>query len=880
MNAPRCLNSRMALFRRQSLIWLALLLAGTIGTARAASREERAYTAAVQAFNDHFYPVSETRFNQFLQNYRRSTNAPMATLLLAQSEFYLKKYSAVTNRLSNPVNLARAETAGLADQYIYWQAEALYANGDAGTAAQTFVSLVNKFPHSPLALSAAVEAAAAYGQTADWPQIDALLGDTNGLFQQQAAMDPGQPQVINGRLLQAQSKSVQRDFAAAAQVLKLINPATLTPEQEWTRAHLLYSAYVGMNDLGTALVTATNLLEIARRGQGDGWTTNLAESVMCHTTVLEKQGRYSDAAVALQEDLSTNIPSDDQQWAILKLADLALVQTNLTDAENLLTNFISNFREAPAAQVALLTLGELNLKDYLLHPGNTNDYLAVARSWLGEVSLPATNPVAGKVALALGWCDWLSGAYPESFTNFQNAAQLLPLSDDLAVARLKMGDAQFAQTNYDGAQTNYEAVLNEFTSLPGVTNALASQALYQILLARLAAGEMTGVEEPMNELLDRFSADEEAEQALFLAGEGFVGFAATDFNSPARARLLFQKFETLYPISHRLAHVAFAVGRTFERETNWQAAATNYQAWVQTYPTNELRPQVEYAWANALAHTGDDAAAFEKFTNFISFYPTDPVLTPRAYWWVAGRYFSLGGTNLIRAELNYQPIFQNFPTSELARPAQLMAARAEMGLFQYSSAIRLYLRPLLDDTNCPADMALKARFAYCEALRFTRSTNYDNLVTATNILLSQIVAAYPTNYPGALAWSETADCSYAMGDYDSATNAYAQAFSSPGATPDLVAYGRLGMGNALEKKAGDSPDDFKRPLLDQAMDNYVMAFDPESPVNDESLLKKAGLRILSLNAKTHTLQDEALNQFMAKMLKRFPQLQNSPEFKH
>jgi TolA-binding protein len=174
----------MALHRRWLLILSALLLGG--GQLFAASREDRAYSAAVQAFDDKLYPLAETRLEQFVQTYRKSTNAPAAVLLLAQSEYYLKNYEAVTNRLADPVNFAKAKAAGLADQYVYWQAEAQFAHGDLEDAARRFVALPADFPSSPVALSAVVEAAAAYGKLGEWPKADSLLESTNGLFQRMA----------------------------------------------------------------------------------------------------------------------------------------------------------------------------------------------------------------------------------------------------------------------------------------------------------------------------------------------------------------------------------------------------------------------------------------------------------------------------------------------------------------------------------------------------------------------------------------------------------------------------------------------------------------------------------------------------------------------
>src|ERR1019366_7503205 len=153
----------MAFLRRWLLILSALVLGG--GPLCAASlREERTYAAALDAFHDKFYERAETGLTQFLQTYGRSSNAPMAVLLLAQSEFHLGNYTNAITRLTASNNLARAQAAGLADRYAYWTGEAQFAGGNFTDAAETFVSLTDNFPDSPLDLSAVVEAAAAFGQ--------------------------------------------------------------------------------------------------------------------------------------------------------------------------------------------------------------------------------------------------------------------------------------------------------------------------------------------------------------------------------------------------------------------------------------------------------------------------------------------------------------------------------------------------------------------------------------------------------------------------------------------------------------------------------------------------------------------------------------------
>jgi TolA-binding protein len=863
----------MAYCPRWILVLLAFVMSG--GQLLAASHEERAFAEASKMYRDQLYAPAKERLTQFLQTYRKSTNAPAALLLLAQSDFYLKDFAAVTNRLGDAANLSRARMAGLADRYIYWQAEAEFASGDYDAAARTFISLADSFPGSPLALNAAVEASAALEKMGQWQQVSDLLGGSNTVFQRSAHGDPANSVVADGRLLQSEAKLIQNDFSGALEALSYLNPATLSPMQDWKRAYLMYRANLRLNDLDAALAATTNMLALARAGvgHGDAWPTNLAESVSDQANVLERQGRLAEASAALRENLGDSVPGSSQQQAILKLADLALAQKNLAEAEAGLEKFLADFPNSSAAQIALLTLGDLNLKDFVLQPLATN-HLVAAQTILDQFLGNWTNsPLAGKAYLGRGWCEWLSQRYVDSFEDFQAAAKLLPVSEDLAVARFKMGDAQFALSEFQGAQTNYEAIFSNFSSLPEVTNALGGRALYQILRARLALHDADGVAKSMASFLDRFFTNCPAESGLLLAGEGF-----SDFDSPSRARQVFERFASEYGDSPLMPQVAFAVARTYAQETNWPEAIRHYQAWLKAYPANDIRMQVDYARNWAVSQTGDEGAAFELFTNFASQY-TNETLTPLADWWIGDHFFRLGGTNLLSAEIYYQAIFQMFPSNDLAPWAMLSAGRAALARSQPEEAISLYLRRLVDNANASPDLAVQARFAYCEAERFLHDTNNLNLQTATNIL-SQICTMYPTNLPGAMAWCEMGDCDLQLLAYDNATNAYSQTLQIAASSPALRNRANVGIGVALEKKAEGMPDDIRKGLLDLALQYYASAFYSDADAKDEFWRKKAGMQLLQLGARTGLLKGKALDNFVAEMKDIFPQLGDSWEFQH
>ena len=76
-----------------------------------------------------------------------------------------------------------------------------------------------------------------------------------------------------------------------------------------------------------------------------------------------------------------------------------------------------------------------------------------------------------------------------------------------------------------------------------------------------------------------------------------------------------------------------------------------------------------------------------------------------------------------------------------------------------------------------------------------------------------------------LAWNEIGDCDLQLTNYDGATNAYAQVFSSPHADVSARSRAQIGLGLALEKKAALATGSDQARLLQQALDNYLDVFD-------------------------------------------------------
>jgi TolA-binding protein len=851
----------MIFFRRWLLVSLLLLSGGNLF---AATREDRAFAAAAAAFQDGIYDRAENGFAQFIRNFPKSTNVPPAVLSLAQAQFKQGKFAAATKTLS-----AGAGNAGaLADQFSYWLGEAQFAKGDLTNAAATLAALPQKFPESTLGLTAVVEAAAVYARLGDWPLHDALLEATNGIFARTAKIDPDNVLVVKGRLSLAQSKLTRGDFTAAEKFLDAVNPKLLAPEQEWQRLNLSYQAATGLADFDAALAAANGLAQLAKD------SVRQAEAAALRATALEKKNLFSEAAAAWSANLSSAAPPERQREAILKIAALALARNDTAGAATNLETYLKQYPNSPAAELALVTLGELRMKEFAA--AASPELLAEAQTNFDRfIGAFPDSSLKGKAFLDRGWCNWNAQRYAESLVDFREAAKRLPASPEQAVAKFKTGDAMFVLTNYAGARQNYAAVLDGYEKFPEVAGALGDRALYQILRADIELADTNGAAAAMAKMLEKFPASDLADNSQLLLGEAF-----SDFRQPQKAREVLLPFAKLFPRSPLLPQVELALARTFEREGDWPAAVTNYAAWVQNHPADTNAPQAQFSLARAHDHAGQEAEAFRLFTDLSAKYPTN-ALAPLAQWWLADYFFRAG--NFVAAETNYEIIFQTPVWKNSAGvyfQAQLAAGRAAAARQGYADAAN-YLTKMLADTNCPAPVATEAMFAYGGVLMRMDSPDTNrptaNFELATNVF-RQIQLANATNVFGVMAENEFADCCLQLGALDMATNSYAQAAGFPAADGSLRSRAKVGLGIALEKKAELADGAARLALLKQARDNYQDVLDAfrAGELTDAFWAKKAGLQELAVLPKTGV---KDLDRFYADLETLLPSLKETLEKK-
>ena len=110
----------------------------------------------------------------------------------------------------------------------------------------------------------------------------------------------------------------------------------------------------------------------------------------------------------------------------------------------------------------------MNLKAAAGPPPDTNG-LQQAQARFNRFPDAAPPGLAGRARLDRGWCAWLAGDANQRSGRFRSRREPARLpSEDLAVAKFKIGDVLFGRKDFAGALENYRAVLDDFTNFPNV----------------------------------------------------------------------------------------------------------------------------------------------------------------------------------------------------------------------------------------------------------------------------------------------------------------------------------------------------------------------------------------------------------------------------
>src|SRR5882724_11853237 len=343
------------------------------------SGEVAALQPAKTRFEMTFYAEAEQLAAGFCRKFTNSALLPEAFLLQAKARFEQSNYVGAAEMLTSHFS-PRDPTA---DEYLYYLGLTQGKRDQYREAAKAFERLMKEYPASTHLLDASIQQAVAYSMIPDWHHVIELLSQTNGFFQTATRTPSPGDLEFRGYLLLSHAQMEVSNYADAEATLRKFDKRLLNPTNAWQRQYLICRIQLADGRIEEALQNTTNLL--ARAGD-----TTLpaveAESVAFRATLLETLARFDEAITNYNRNLVEGRPPSRQRQSILKISELSIRQNKISEGAALLEQFLAQYPDSNSADLALLTLGELRLRQFEERAG-INDFAMAAMNFTAQTNL-------------------------------------------------------------------------------------------------------------------------------------------------------------------------------------------------------------------------------------------------------------------------------------------------------------------------------------------------------------------------------------------------------------------------------------------------------------------------------------------------------------
>ncbi|MDD5263101.1 MAG: tetratricopeptide repeat protein [Methylacidiphilales bacterium] len=714
-------------------VFLALTLSGL--DAKPSRDEVREITYAKKAFQDGLYDVAILKFNGFLSAFPKTELEAEAKLLLGQS-FLFEGEAQKAHELLGVFPQGGPDT--LKAEFIYWDAESLFAQKNWEQATALYQSFLKDYPDNPLAGKARFNLSTALLQT---------QGEAAAL----AILEP---------LLKNEAEKNTRQEALLQKVRILIS------------AGKLEDASLIVDQLSRSKMEHNTQLQVYY------WTAELARQADKTAKALENYQKICSDSRAYPRELlakswygNGQVLKGLQKWQEASNSFAKAYSTSL-DPE-LMQAAITGFLNAQVKNDSL-TKGALEVRKWARDRGGAgvSAFYAIGLFYFNAANYDA----------AITELDNLAGNFPDSSwkwpAQFLIAESLLKKNDrDATLQRLNVIcsqtvnaqlalDARFrlAEIEMDGGDADKAS--KDFLDVARKSESAeqSENAYYHSLLALSKTNNLDAFSAAQDEFEKKFQKSNRLNDILMEKAK-----LLEKLGKGGDARKIYETLAQNKQDVSKTAEALFSLARSQFQAGQNEPALQNLQQLEKNYPDFSSSADVVYLRILAQDQAGllQSEALRNELNKFIERFPNkNSDLTARAMFKIAETYFTQGAQgDYGQAQTRFQEVADKFPKHELAVRAIYYSGLSAIQLGNFKDAISIL-------EKIPAESPIKGDARAAQIRCYMLQANWQDALRIADSVI--------TDRPEDQIWAEAslrkAGCLYTLAEKD--TKLYALALDT------------------------------------------------------------------------------------------------------
>ena len=728
---------------------LALLLALLATSARAepAALEDRdpAFVAGRAALEDGLNDLARRKFEEYIRKAFFKDKRALGSLYLVQALHAQGQFAEGLAWLDQHAEWT--DGSAVEGDIVFWRARLQTDAGQPAAALQTLETYSARFPenrHVPAALRLRAHAEARAGRTAE-----ALASFAEFARRFPAALEAPENLLDWARILLEQRKRPEaRDL-----LNRLVQDYALSPSADEGR---LWLADLLLDEPETAPRGRTLLEEVAARSSA---APDLQADALLHLARLDQASSNYTAAARQVAAAAARAQSPALVLAVrLQQARLAREEGRLPEATALAEKTLKEFAGQPGAGEALLLLADLRYEAREFAPAldayqkvveGASQSGLVARALAGKgwclwslqrvpesavafdkAAAALTNAAARQVVLLqAAEAHRLSGdpaAAQERYIQVRDAA---PADPRVPGWLLLIAECDIARGRHREAEGGLRFIVDQYPELPE-----AERALLRLAADHESQARWDDAAKVYDDLMLMYPKSTHWVGALL--GRGYARFRGGQFGA---ARRDFEQVLEKFPAADEAEQAAFLRGWSWALEGDTKRAIQVCREFLVRYPRSRWVPEVQFWLGEQAYNQGDFAAAEAQFAKLLQEHPQSDLADDALYW--AGRA-AAGQNDYPRAITRYNDLAKAFTNSPRLCEARFAQGDALSELGEFAGAILAFDEVL---KRCPgtavADRALGRKGDCLFTLGSERPERYQEAVTVYRSLLDQVTAA-------------------------------------------------------------------------------------------------------------------------------------------